>query len=695
MAANTNIQFTTLDFNDIKKNFITYLQSQNVLKDYDYTGSALSTLLDVLAYNTQYNAFYLNMVGNETFLDTAIQRSSVVSQAKVLNYTPLSAIAPTATIAMNVLNVMASSLTIPQYTRFLSNAIDGVNYTFLTPEEYTVNVDTYNTASFPLIELKQATHSSFSYPVDTVGNPTLTFEIADPNIDTTTLQVTVQQSSSNTYAQIYNLSSNSLELNGSSLVYFLQQGPTGNYQIYFGDGVLGATLSTGNIVNITYLSTNGTAAAGANSFTLLDTISGYGTTTIFPLTPATNGADVESIQSIKFQAPKAYAAQNRAVTKNDYITAIQQNTFGYSFDAVNVWGGEEYDSPVFGQVFISLKPKGSFNFTTSQKNAILRDIIKPISVVTIQPTIVDPDYTYLKLNVDVYYDPTQTNKTSAQIQSGVVAAIEQFGVNTLNTFNSTFNAYDLLTTIQNYDPSILTSQYKLFLQKRIIPSLTSVSNYTVYFSTPLQKGIFNTATTSYPGMRYVDPLDPTNIVDNVFIEEVPTANYGLSSISLINPGFNYSVTPTVTISGDGTGATALATLSTTGQISNITLTNAGNNYTSAVVTITPTPNDGTGQGAAATAILQGQYGTLRLYYFDANGVKNILNPNIGTIDYVNGIVTLINFQPYSINNNFAELTIQATPTTDIISSTYNKIITIDPLDTNAVVVNVIAKTNNN
>ena len=690
-TANSNIQLADLDFQNIKSNFIQFLQSQNILKDYDYSGSALSTLLDVLAYNTQYNAFYLNMVANEMFLDTALQRSSVVSQAKLLDYTPKSVICPSATINMNVYSVTASSLTLPKFTRFLSESIDGVNYQFITTESTTVNTSANNVAYFNNIEIKQGTTSSYSFTVDSSANPTYTFEIPDAQIDTTTLQVTVQQSGSNATYQVYTLASDYLLLDSNSTVYFLQEGTDGYFQIYFGDGILGKQLSDGNIINLTYLSSQGGASAGANNFTLMDSIPNTGSTIIKPVTSASQGGNKESISSIKFQAPKAYSAQGRAVSKEDYITLIQQNSLGYSFDAVNVWGGEQNNPPAYGQVFISMKPSGAYTLTSTQKQRIVNEVIAPISVLTVQPTVVDPDYTYIKITTNVLYDPTQTNLTSSQLQAAVVTAIQKFATSTLNTFNSTFNSYDLQTAIQNADQSIITAEYSIQLQKKFYPNLTTPTTYSLQFGVPLQRGILLSGINSTPGLQFKDPTNPTNTIDGVFIEEVPTATYGIQSVSLINPGFSYQSAPTVTILGDGTGATAYATINPNGQINNITVSNSGNNYTSAVVTITPVAGDTTGQNGAAIATLQGQYGTLRSYYNTANNVKTILSTNIGTVDYTNGILTLNSFNPLNVDNPLGQLTIGVNPTTTIVSSSQNKIITVDPYDPLAVIVNVSVK----
>jgi hypothetical protein len=689
-GANSHIQVTDLDFNTIKTNFKTFLQSQDVLKDYNYEGSVLSTLLDILAYNTQYNAYYLNMVANEMFLDSALLRSSVVSQAKILNYTPKSATAPSAVINLTINQVTDTSVTLPKFTTFMSSAIDGVNYNFVTTDSYTKNAVS-GVVNFNNVTIKQGIPSSLSFTVDSTKNPTYTFEIPETMVDTSTITVTVQQTSSNTTLQIFELASNYLILNGTSKVYFLQESLTGTYQVYFGDGVLGQKLIDGNIVNISYIVTQGSASYGANNFKLMNTVAGYSNTVVTTVSSATKGSSKESIDSIKFQAPKSYSSQGRAVSKNDYITALQQNTLGISFDAVNVWGGEENNPPVYGQVFVAIKPSGGYFLTNTQKQRLISEVINPISVLTVTPTIVDPDYTYLQINANVYYDPTQTTLTSAQISSGVKTALQNYGLTNLNTFNSTFNSYAVLTAIQNYDPSIISSEFSLKLQKKFFPLLGNSSNIKLYYNTPIQPGKFGSGITSYPPMTFLDPSNLSVNIPNVYIEEVPQSTYGVESISIINPGYGYQSKPTITIQGDGTGATAEVVI-INGSISSVVVTNSGNNYTQAIATVTPATSDTTGRLGALIVNLKGQYGTLRTYYNNANtNVKTILNTNIGTVDYQNGIISLNNFNPYGIDSALGQLAISVTPTTDIVSSTYDRIITIDQFDTTAITVNVTAK----
>ena len=631
------------------------------------------------------------MVANEMFLDSALQRSSVVSHAKLLNYVPHSAVGPVALINLRFTGVTTSSFTVPKYTNFLSEAIDNVNYNYVTLYDTTVPV-TSNTAILNAVEIKQGTVQNYTFTVNSTANPKYIFEIPDKNIDTSTMTVTVQQSVSNSAYQVFNATTNYLSLTPTDPVYFLQEAADGNYQIYFGDGVLGQQLSDGNVVKISYISTKGTVGGLANSFTLMTKFANYSTVTVTPYLAATTGEDKESIDSIKFQAPKAFAAQGRAVTKNDYITLLQQNNLGITFDAVNVWGGEENNPPVYGQVFIALKPTGAYDLTATQKQLITNQVLVPYGVVTVKPTIVDPDYTYIQLSSNVLFNQSQTSLTPSAIKTGVQQAIYGYAANNLNTFNSTFSSYEVLNTINNYDPSIITSDFGINLQKKFYPVLKSPQTYTLYYNSSLQKGLYQSGVTSTPGMQYIDPANNANIIDGVFIEEIPSATGGVASISIMNPGFNYQYAPTITIVGDGTGATATATV-INGSITAVTVTNVGTGYTSAIATVTPASGDTTGTNGALIVSLQGQYGTLRTYYNNTLNTKTILSSNVGVIDYTNGIITLTNFNPYNIDNPLGQLTISAQPTTTIISSTYNRIITIDPYDPAAVSVTVNAKTN--
>ena len=366
---------------------------------------------------------------------------------------------------------------------------------------------------------------------------------------------------------------------------------------------------------------------------------------------------------------------------------IQNNSGLFPIDAVNVWGGEENNPPIYGTVFIAIKPSGGFTLTQSQRAVIQEEIIKPISVLTVQPRIVDVDYTYLVIKSNILYEPKLTSLTSSQLQTQVTTAIQNFAKETLNTFNSTFKLSSLISTVQGVNSSFVTNDANIVLQKRFSPNLNNSTTYTLNFDTPLKKDIFGKSISATPTFQMVDTDSNGVIRETVYLEETPSSTTFVESISVTNPGFGYTAIPKVTILGDGLGATAEATI-VNGRINKITVTNQGTNYTQAIVQITPT--DGNGSLALGTAILAGNKGTLRTYYFE-NNVKRILNINAGTVNYDTGIVTLTDFSPLQINNPLGILSIQAVPTTTIISSQKDKIITLDNTDPNSISVSISAK----
>jgi hypothetical protein len=684
-TANSGLQITNLDFGDIKSSLKTFLSQQDTLQDYNFDGSALSVLVDLLAYNTQYNAYYLNMVANEMFLDSAIQRGSVVSHAKLLNYVPQSAVAPKATVQITVNGVTTNTLTLPKFAPFISEAIDDVNYTFLTTDASTVNV-TSNTATFNDVVISQGIASSFSFTYNSTTNPKQLFEIPDASIDTATLIVSVQDSTSNSATEIFNLSTDYINLAPTSKVYFLEEGQNGFYKIYFGDGILGKSLVNGNIVNVSYVSTSGTLSFGANSFSSMASIGGFSNVVVTSISSATQGSDKESIDSIKFTAPKAFAAQGRAVTKEDYIYLIQNNSTNLPIDSVSVWGGEENDPPVYGQIFCAVKPAGGFTLTPTQKQKLISEVIKPISVMTVTPTVVDPDYTFVKIDAKVLYDAKKTNLTGNQVQTAVVSAIESFASSTLNTFNSVFKLPELISNIQQANPAIITNECDVRLQKKFYPKLNSRSTYILDFGVKLQRNYFNAGLLSSPDFSQVDTTAAGGIRRGIFFEEVPTTTGGIATINVVNQGFGYTKTPIVTITGDGKDASAFAVI-VGGRVNSIVVTNPGFNYTEAFVTITPQEGDNSGALAFASPVLEGSEGVLRTYFY-LNNVKTILNPDAGTINYLTGKVTLTDFSPLQVNNDLGRFTISVVPDSTIVSSTFNKIVALDEFDPDAITVTV-------
>ena len=686
-ASNSNIQISNVDFDSIKNNLRTFLQGQSTFKDYDFEGSGLAVLLDLMAYNTHYNSYYLNMVANEMFMDTAALRSSVVSHAKLLNYTPHSATAPSAVINIKANEVKDASVSIPTFTKFSSEAIDGTNYTFVTKNTYTQPVIN-GTASFDNVEIIQGEPIALTYVVNVSTNPKQIFEISDPNIDVATLTVRVQKSVSDSTLSTYNLADDILLLNGNSEVYFLQEGLNGNYQIYFGDNILGKYLDDGNVILIDYISTSGSMAAGANNFVLLDVV-GSSNTVIYPMSAASAGGAKETIESIKFQAPKSYSAQNRAVSFEDYISTVQQNKLGFAIDSVNVWGGEDNSPPAYGQVFISVKPKGGYYLTDNQKNRLRDEVIKPVSVVTVQPTVLDPDYTYLKITSNVLYDQKKTTLTASQMQSAIIASIQSFADASLNSFNSTFSSSDLTNAIQSTSSSIISNDSVIKVQKKFYPTIGVSKQYVLNYGIPLNRSVFETGITSNPSLQYYTTGANITLLNDVYLEETPFPTSGIDSINILNPGYNYTQVPTIQILGDGNGATAHAIVKN-GYISKIVVDAPGNNYTQVIVKIINASGDTSGTNGSAYAQLQGRYGAIRSYYYE-NNIKTILNNSLGIVDYQTGIVTLNNFVPADVNEALGQFTLTANPLSTVISSSQNRIITVDPFDSTAITVNVTAK----
>jgi hypothetical protein len=677
-SANSSVNIAELDFDAIKNNFKNYLRGQDKFNDYDFESSVISTVLDLLAYNTHYNAYYLNMVANEAFLDTAVKRGSVVSHAKLLNYVPSSAKASIAHIDLKFNGTTSANFTIPKYTKFSSQAIDGVNYPFVTLESVTVTANN-NTAQFYYVPIYQGNPVRYTYSVNNFQNESSTFTIPDSEVDTTSLQVLVYESSQSTVFTKFELASNHLTLDDTSKVYFLQEGLSGLFEIYFGDGILGSSLKTGNVIVIEYLTTKGEAPNGAYKFTLMDKIGNYSGVIITSSgDTATGGSAKESIESIKYSAPKAYSSQNRAVSKSDYLELLKRDNPIIPIQAVNVWGGEDIDPPEYGKIFICIKPTGGYNLSELQKYRLINEYIKPFSIITAIPEIVDVDYTFIRINTNVFFDKQKSIYDPYQILSLIKLSIMDFCNTSLNTFDSVFILADLITKIKNTDAAIITSESTISLEKRFIPIFGTDNSHTFNFEVPLKKGTLDSG--------YFDCIASNgSLYQNAKIEESPSVFNTLESIQIINGGSGFSSIPTITIYGDGTGATATADV-TNSTITSVNITSAGLNYTQAVAVV----SGGGGTGAVIVPNLTGNTVKLRSYYY-VNNIKTVIQDNIGQINYSKGTVTLNNFNAYNINNLLGYFPIMVTPESTIFSSTKDKIITLDIMDDTSIITNIQSK----
>lgn len=674
MASSTaKIKITELDFDAIKNNLKNYLRSQSEFQDYDFEGSAINILLDILAYNTHYNAYYMNMIANEMFMDSSSLRSTTVSHGKLLGYTPRSATSSLAVVNLTVTRAVSDTtstvLTIPRFAPFMSEALNGASFRFLNTTEQTVQISG-NQFNFTNLELKEGQETSYVFTVSNSTNPTQTFVLPDSNIDTSTLEVLVQKSTSAATREKFTVAEDATEVTSNSPTFFLEESVFGKYQIYFGDGIIGRKLEDGNLVIVSYLVTNGASANGLKKFTLQTPLLAGSTSNTTTVVSSSGASNQETIESIKFSAPKSFVSQNRAVTKNDYIALINKK-YPY-FDAVTVWGGEEEVPPRYGKVFISAKPKLAFELTEEEKNFVIESVIKPISVLTVTPEFVDPDYNFINLAATVRYNPYSTNKTSNEIKSTIRQAVATYASSNFNSFNAYFQKSKLLRAIDDSEPSIQSSDIEVTLQKKFEPALATLENYTIRFGTELLRGSGAGAGRLYSS-PYFELQDSFGVTRQCYIEETPSSFSGIDEIIVLNTGRGYTKTPTITIQGDGNGATAYPII-VNGKIQSVVVSKRGTDYTTATATLS---NGNELVSGSIRPIIQGNNGTLRIFYYDASGNKVILIEDAGSIEYSTGTVTLRNFAPLAIGENETQLSIFAKPSTSNFSSDKNRLMTYD------------------
>ena len=474
MASN-KLVVSDLDFDNIKSNLKTFLQDQPEFSDYNFEGSGFSVLLDVLAYNTHYLGFNANMLVNEVYLDSADIRKNIVSLAKMLGYTPSSVKAPTANISIVVNNATGSSLTMDKGTTFTST-VDGTTYQFVTNQVSTITpLD--GVYRFTDIIIYEGTLVTYRYTVDS-SDVDQKFIIPSVNADTSTLKVTVQNSSVDTTSSVYSLATGVRSLDNTSKVYFLQETDTGKFEIYFGDGVLGRKLSDGNIVILEYVVTNKEESNGASAFTLSSTIDGFSNVSITTNSVAQGGSEAESKESIRFNAPLQYTAQDRAVTSTDYETLVR--SLYPNALSISAWGGEEDETPVYGVVKISIKAASGSTLTNQTKTEIVNSL-KQYNIASVRPVIIDPETISVILNSTVRYDSKLTTKTAATIKSDVISSLTNYNTNILQRFDGIFRYSKVTGLIDDADASIVSNITTVRVRKSFTPSFNTSTRYDIYF----------------------------------------------------------------------------------------------------------------------------------------------------------------------------------------------------------------------
>ena len=480
MAINTKgrIEITDLDFDSIKSNFKSFLSQQTQFTDYDFEGSSMSILMDLLAYNTHYMAFHANMLANEMFIDTALTRASAVSHAKSLGYLPSSMKSSNTYVDVTVTGVpITQKILVMSAGTIFTTSVNDVSYQFVTIGDHTA---TYTTGIFVFSEVRiyEGTRVRFTYTVNS-SNLEQQFIIPSAAVDNSTLIVSVQASSSDITTEVYTLNTDYAILTSTSLKYFLQEIENGKFEVYFGDGVTGKKPIDGNIVILDYVVTSGSLADGASAFTPASTVGGYSNVNVLATASASGGGDAETVDSIKFNAPLKYSAQGRAVTPDDYKSILP--SIYYNIMSIQCWGGEDNDPPIYGRVYIAINPTSGSSLTTTTKNTIIASL-KNYNVASISPVIVDPEILYLVLGITAKYNSTLTVKTKSDIKALVETTLSSYNTNNLQKFDSVFRHSNLLKSIDDTDTSILSSTATMKLKRIVTPTLNAVTKYTVEFN---------------------------------------------------------------------------------------------------------------------------------------------------------------------------------------------------------------------
>ena len=513
MASN-KITITDLEFDAIKSNLKSYLSAQTTFQDYDFEGSGLDVLMDILAYNTHYMGYYANMIGNEMFMDSASLRESVVSHAKHLNVIPSSVTAPVAYLNMTFTPAGSPlSLTIAKDTKF-TTSISATSYIFTTTAATTIT-PVSGVYSVTNLAIKEGKILNKSYTVD-LADTTQRFIIPNVNVDTSTISVTVQNSSTDTTVVTW-ADGNSLDvttITSTQKVYFLQEVEEGKYELIFGDGAVGQQLSDGNIIFIEYLVTGGVTANKANAFTAVGSVAGL-TSANYTLTVASvasGGSAAESINSLKNNAPKLYQAQKRATTKDDYKAILLGERS--DINSITVYGGEDASPPVYGKVYIAIKPAGNTSYSNTAKDDIKSAILKKSNVVTVIPEIVDPIFYYLLITTTVNYDPVTLLTTENILKSSIDTSITDYFTSDLQKFDQKFRYSVLTKKIDNTDSAIRNSKTSIKYQMTITPTtLATTATYTMEFNDPVTKGTLTTTSfTASDGATYSLVDDSAGIV---------------------------------------------------------------------------------------------------------------------------------------------------------------------------------------
>lgn len=551
MAANSSVILSNIDFDTLKNTLKAYLSSQDRFKDYDFSGSNMSVLLDILSYNTFHNGFYLNMVGNEMFLDTAQLRDSVVSHAKELNYTPRSFKSAEANvdIVITSTNIARRSITVPKGTTFTSR-FGTKNYTFSTGEniiisDFVLNSNDTITFTGSNIPLYEGFYVTDSFALSSGSAQRLI--LSNKNVDISSIAVTVIEDIGATtipYARATSL----FDLNGTSKVFFIQGAEGDSYEIVFGDGVTGRKPKDNSTCIVEYRLSNGELPNGCNAFIPDSVIDGEVNIVVATNEAASSGAVSESIESIKYNAPRHFTTQERAITTEDYENLLKANF--PEINTVTAFGGESMDPPQFGKVFVAVDLNEIDGLPDIKKDQYFR-FLKPRSPVSIDPVFVDPIYTYIGITSNVKYNVNVTRLTVDDIKTIVSSAILSYAKQNLNNFNRVMWYSKVVNAIDSSQVSIVSNETYVRIIKVIVPILGQAANFDIAFGVPLDTsqsistGGYTIASSSfiYKGQRATlsdDGLGTVRVVSisGSVIDPVGTVDYTTGLLQLSNIAFD-------------------------------------------------------------------------------------------------------------------------------------------------------------
>ena len=660
----TSLKVSELDFDEIKKNLKNFLQQQSEFSDYDFEGAGLTVLIDLLAYNTHLNAFYLNMAVNEVFIDSAVKRESVVSLAKLLNYTPRSSKGAKARINLTVNSVQGNpnSLIIDRYTAF-TTVIDSKTYTFYNIEPATI-LPSAGIYSYENLEIYEGTFvvNKFTVPANKFG-PAQKYIIQNKNIDTDTLKVTVQPDSTSTENTTYaRFTRDITELTGSSEIYYLEQNAFGYYEVYFGDGILGKLLSAGNQVTLEYLVTAGEIANVSDkinqTFAISTSIQGYTDVSISVTQKSSGASPEETIDEIRFNSVRNATAQNRLVTSIDYANFLK-SSYPY-IEQVIVWGGEDNDPPKYGKAFITILPKVNQILTTTRKNDIITEINKR-RMLGMQTEFVDPEIFYVVIQAIAKYNPNITNDSSTDIENAVTISVQNYFNDNITKFGDDFSASKLIAAIDNSKPSMVSNSMIPILERRINPTVGVPFSQNFKLENKIEPEVLSSTFFFY------------NILGEVIQSKLVDVKNATSTIvtgSYRRTGQIVSVsTP---LAPHGLVAGESVTVNFTGSA-------LDGIY---IVDSVPTPRtltlvtEESGVDYGSITITESKTGTLKVLSTRDN---RVLNNNVGKIQYDSGIVIInsLNIYGFLVDQNDLRIYLKLTRDSEDIFASRNQILRLD------------------